>query len=129
MFIGEILSDYMRFPRTILFSTHYIGEMDSLFSEAIILDRGRLILHEDCDALRERGLTVTGEIAAVNAFAEGRDVLSARTLGGQKEAVLHGAVSEGERSAAEGLGLTFSALPLQDLFIHMTGKGGNEYVA
>ncbi|MDR3207596.1 MAG: ABC transporter ATP-binding protein [Oscillospiraceae bacterium] len=126
LFIGEILADYMRYPRTILFSTHYIGEMEGLFSEAIVLDGGRVLLHEDCDTLRQRGVTVTGPGAAVDAFAAGRRVLSARALGGQKEAVLYGALTEAERATARRDGLALSAAPLQDLFIHMTEKGGTE---
>ncbi|MDR0858361.1 MAG: ABC transporter ATP-binding protein [Oscillospiraceae bacterium] len=126
MFISEILEDYMQNPRTILFSTHYIDEMDSVFSEAIILDKGRLIAHEDCDVLRQKGVTVSGEITAVDTFSAGHEILSARTLGNQKEAVLFGAFSARERSAAASAGLTLSTPPLQDLFIHMTDKGDYE---
>jgi ABC-2 type transport system ATP-binding protein len=123
MFIAEILEDYMQHPRTIIFSTHYIGEMDSLFSEAIILDRGRLIAHEDCDVLRRKGVAVTGEISAVDAFCSGREVLSSRTLGNQKEIMIFGKLAEAENLNARNSGLTLATPPLQDLFIHMTGKG------
>jgi ABC-2 type transport system ATP-binding protein len=54
MFVSEILEDYMRHPRTILFSTHYIDEMSKLFGEVLILDKGRVALHEDVDVLRQR---------------------------------------------------------------------------
>jgi ABC-2 type transport system ATP-binding protein len=121
MFIGELLDDYTEHPRTILFSTHYIDEMDKIFGEAIILDRGRVVVHEDCDSLRQRGVEVTGDAAAADAFARGKKILSERALGTQKEIVLLGAPSEAERAAARQSGLTLSAPSLQDLFIHMTG--------
>jgi ABC-2 type transport system ATP-binding protein len=123
LFIGEILEDYMRYPRTVLFSTHYIGEMEGLFSEAIILDRGIVIAHEDCDSLRQKGVAVTGLAGVADSFAAGRRILSSRALGGQKEIVLFGALSEAEKRVALQSGLTLSAPPLQDLFIHMTEKG------
>lgn len=52
VFRDALLQDYMAHPRTILFSTHYISEWESIFSEVVIIDQGRLILHEDSDNLR-----------------------------------------------------------------------------
>jgi ABC-2 type transport system ATP-binding protein len=127
LFIGEILEDYMRHPRTILFSTHYIEEMDRLFGEAIILDRGRVVAHDDCDALRQRGVAIIGDAAAADAFTAGRKVLSERALGSQKEIVVFGALTEAERAAAERSGLTLQHPSLQDLVIYMTGKGGENH--
>jgi ABC-2 type transport system ATP-binding protein len=58
VFIDELLADYTAHPRTILFSTHYISEMERLFSEAIIIDAGTVLAHDDADALRARGKTL-----------------------------------------------------------------------
>jgi ABC-2 type transport system ATP-binding protein len=58
VFIDELLADYLAHPRTILFSTHYISEMERLFSEAIIIDAGQVLVHDDADTLRERGKTL-----------------------------------------------------------------------
>ncbi|MDR1422811.1 MAG: ABC transporter ATP-binding protein [Coriobacteriales bacterium] len=55
LFIDELLADYLRFPRTILFSTHYISEMERLFSEVLIIDDGRVLLHDEADTLRKEG--------------------------------------------------------------------------
>jgi ABC-2 type transport system ATP-binding protein len=54
MFVREILDDFTQNPRTILFSTHYINEMPNLFGEVLILDTGKVVLHEDGDALRAK---------------------------------------------------------------------------
>jgi ABC-2 type transport system ATP-binding protein len=58
VFIDELFADYLAYPRTILFSTHYIGEMERLFDEAIIIDKGQVLLHDNADTLRERGKTL-----------------------------------------------------------------------
>jgi len=55
IFVDELLQDYLTHPRTILFSTHYIAEMERLFTEAVIIDQGRILLHDDCDNLRAQG--------------------------------------------------------------------------
>lgn len=124
LFINELLSDYMQRPKLILFSTHFINEMEGLFSEAIIIDKGQIIAHDDCDTLRSKGLAITGFTEAVDSFAEGREILSQRSLGRQKEAVLFGELSEQERLDAVKAGLELSQPSLQDLFIYMTEKGG-----
>ena len=55
IFVDELLADYLRVPRTILFSTHYIAEMERIFSEAIILDDGIVLAQGEADALRASG--------------------------------------------------------------------------
>lgn len=126
LFISELLSDYMQRPKLILFSTHFLNEMEGLFSEAIIIDKGQVIAHDDCDKLRSKGTAVTGFSEVVDRFANGREILSQRAFGRQKEVVLFGELSENERLAAEKEGLELSHPSLQDLFIYMTEKGGKE---
>ncbi|WP_409273345.1 ATP-binding cassette domain-containing protein [Neobacillus sp. SCS-31] len=124
LFISELLSDYSQRPKLILFSTHFVNEMEGLFSEAIIINKGKVIAHDDCDSLRSKGTAVTGFSEVVDSFTNGREILSQRVLGRQKEVVLFGELSENDRLAAEKQGLEFSYPSLQDLFIYMTEKGG-----
>jgi ABC-2 type transport system ATP-binding protein len=128
LFVSELLADYTQNPRTIIFSTHYIQEMEGLFAEAIVLHQGRLLAHEDCDTLRTRGTTVTGVASEVERFVAGHEVVGERSLGNQKEAVIFETLSEARRTEANTLGLALSAVGLQDLFIYMTegaGEGAN----
>jgi ABC-2 type transport system ATP-binding protein len=124
LFISELLSDFEQRPKLILFSTHFVNEMEGLFNEAIILHNGQILAYDDCDSLRSKGITVTGACEAVDNFTVGREILSERTLGRQKEVTLFGGLSEVDRTAAEREGLEFSHPSLQDLFIYMTEKGG-----
>jgi len=126
LFISELLSDYMQRPKLILFSTHFVNEMEWLFSEAIIINNGQVIAHDDCDPLRSKGTAVTGFSEVVGSFTNGHEILSQRALGRQKEVVLFGELSENDRLAGEKAGLEFSHPSLQDLFIYMTEKGGKE---
>lgn len=124
LFISELLSDYMQRPKLILFSTHFVNEMEGLFSESIIINKGQVIAHDDCDTLRSKGIAITGFSEVVDGFSNGREILSQRALGRQKEVVLFGELSENERLVAKKAGLEFSHPSLQDLFIYMTEKGG-----
>ena len=123
-FIGEILEDYMRYPRTILFSTHFIGEVENMLEEVLVLSDGNILLHEESDSLRSKGITLTGDVAAVDKMVAALDakLLSERFLGNQKEVVLFGTPSEAQKMQIDGLGLKLSQPSLQDLFIHITEK-------
>ena len=54
LFVREILEDFTNEPRTILFSTHYINEMSNIFNEVLILDKGKIAVFDDCEALRRK---------------------------------------------------------------------------
>src|SRR5262245_31876918 len=67
-FYDELLADYLAQPRTIILSTHLIEEVAKLFEEVIIIDHGRLVVHDQTDTLRSRATAVTGPAAAVDRF-------------------------------------------------------------
>ncbi|MEU8608411.1 ABC transporter ATP-binding protein [Actinoplanes sp. NPDC048791] len=119
-FYRELLADYLAHPRTIILSTHLIEEVADLFEQVIVIDRGRLLVHEDTDTFKARGVAVTGPAAAVDAFVAGRTVLSERSLGGVRQATLYGELDprDVERAGAEGLSL--APVGVQDLFVHLT---------
>jgi len=119
-FYEELLNDYLEHPRTIVLSTHLIEEVASLFEEVIIIDRGRLILHEPADEVRARGVAITGRADAVASFTQSMDVLSTKQLGGTSQATVYGALSDERRRDAAEAGLELGPVPLQDLFVHLT---------
>ncbi|NMO52623.1 ABC transporter ATP-binding protein [Actinoplanes sp. TBRC 11911] len=121
-FYRELLADYLAYPRTILLSTHLIDEAADLFERVIILDRGRVLMHEEAEALRGRGVTVTGPSAAVDAFVGDRLVLGEQRLGGVRAVTLDTRLSPSEQSGGEAAGLTFGPLSIQDLFVHLTSS-------
>jgi ABC-2 type transport system ATP-binding protein len=119
-FYRELLADYLAHPRTVILSTHLIEEVADLFERVIILDRGRVLLHEETEKLRGRGVTVTGPADAVGAFVSGRTILGDRSLGGVREVTLDGPLDPAEKARAEAAGITLGQVGVQDLFVHLT---------
>jgi ABC-2 type transport system ATP-binding protein len=119
-FYRELLADYLERPRTIILSTHLIDEVADLFERVIIIDGGRLVLHEEAEELRGRGVAVTGPADAVEAFIVGRTVLGRQSLGGVLSATLYGRLGPAEADRARGAGLTLGPVGIQDLFVHLT---------
>ncbi|WP_141502608.1 ATP-binding cassette domain-containing protein [Paenibacillus luteus] len=124
-FYEELLNDYMETPRTFLLSTHLIEEVGTLFEEVLILDQGRLILHEETETLRARGAAITGPIESVDGFVQGLTVLGEQKLGKTKSVTVYGELTDEIRKRAHAEGLELGPVSLQDLFVHLTKKRGD----
>lgn len=122
LFYDELLADFIRHPRTIIISTHLIEEVSKIFEEVVIIDKGRLLLHEPLDALLSHGATLTGPAAAVDQLASELRTLSARQLGPTRAVTVFGQLSREQMAAANRAGIEISPVPLQDLFVHLTGQ-------
>ncbi|MGI2329053.1 ATP-binding cassette domain-containing protein [Planococcus sp. YIM B11945] len=122
VFYEELLSDQAEHPRTIILSTHLVSEMDYLFDRVAIIDKGRLLLHEDADVLTARGASITGTAEAVEQFTAGMNILNEQKLGGVKSVMVYGELDEQQLLTAHKQGLEIGPVPLQDLFIHLTGE-------
>ncbi|AVT36956.1 ATP-binding cassette domain-containing protein [Plantactinospora sp. BB1] len=120
-FYEALLADYMRHPRTIVLSAHLIEEVAPLLEEVVIIDRGRLVVHEETESLLARGSAVTGPAGQVDTFTAGLTVLGSRELGPTKSAMVYGELDETQRRAAAEAGLELEPIAMQDLFVHLTG--------
>jgi ABC-2 type transport system ATP-binding protein len=123
-FHDELLADFLAHPRTVVISTHLIDELSPLFEEVLIIDEGRLVLKDETEVLRARGVAVTGPAEAVDRFVVGHTVLGERRLGPTKSATVYGGLDEHHRREARDAGLDLDPIALQDLFIHLTQPSG-----
>ncbi len=119
-FYSEVLADYAEHPRTILLSSHLVEEVERLFEDVVVLDRGRVLLAEPVEDMRARGYSLTGPAAAVAELTGARRVLHEQRLGSTVQVTLEGALGADERAAARAAGVEIGTVPVQDLFVHLT---------
>ena len=119
-FYDALLEDFLAHPRLIMVSSHHIEEVARLFEEVVIIDHGRLVLHEAADALR--GVSLTGPTTTVDALAAKARLLSEKSLGPTKSVTLYDA-PQALLDDARKAGLEIGTLPIQDLFVHLTAPG------
>lgn len=124
LFYDRLLADYAERPRTVVLSTHLIDEVSDLIEHVVLIDKGRVLLDDDADVLRSRAVTVTGPVAAVEAFAAGRTVLHREQLGGFMRATVSGVP---DRPVIGGL--AFEPVSLQQLVVRTTTQTNGEPVA
>ena len=118
LFYDRLLADYAEHPRTVVLSTHLIEEISDLLERVLLIDRGRVVLDDDAEALRATALTVTGPRVAVEEFGRGRPVLHSEALGGHARAVVRVTGPEDDVEAAAA-GLATEPTPLQRLVVEL----------
>ena len=119
-FYQELLKDFAEHPRTIVLSSHLISEIEHMLETVTILHEGRLLLSGEADDLHTRGATLTGPAAVVDQHANRLQVVGTRDLGPTRQVTVFGDLDERSLDAAQHDGLQVGAVPLQDLFIHLT---------
>jgi ABC-2 type transport system ATP-binding protein len=106
---------------TVLFSTHIVSDLERVASHIAFLHEGRLLLHAELDALKERHLRLRIPAAAAAGLV-GRvpgEVARRRLPGGDLSLLL---VREGDAPwppIATAPGVRGDVLPLEDLFIEV----------
>lgn len=125
IFYDRLLEDYTEHPRTVILSSHLIDEVANLIEKVIVIDRGRIIIDEDTDALRDRAATIVGATAAVDAFIAGREVLHRESLGHVSQVTVLGTLSTADRRALGEAGLEVAPVSLQQLIVRLTQNAGD----
>lgn len=128
-FYDELLRDFAEHPRTIVLSSHLISEIEHMLETVTILHEGRLLLSHEADDLHSGGATLTGPAAVVDRHTTGQRVVGVRDLGPTRQATVFGDLDEQALAAAQHDGLQVGAVPLQDLFIHLTDTQPEEEIS
>jgi ABC-2 type transport system ATP-binding protein len=125
IFYDRLLEDYTEHPRTVILSSHLIDEVSNLIERVLVVDRGRLILDEDTDAVRDRATNIVGDTEAVDAFVAGRDVLHRESLGRVSSVTVLGALTDADRTRLRGSGLDTAPVSLQQLVVRLTQRAAS----
>lgn len=124
VFYDELLQDFMGRPRMFIISSHLIEEVARVMEDIVIIDKGKLLIHDSHEALSMRGAAITGHEDDVNTFIEGHEVIGERSLGRTKSAMVYGDINDAFKSAARSANLDIEPLGIQDLFVHLTQQKG-----
>ncbi|ADY56045.1 ABC transporter related protein [Syntrophobotulus glycolicus DSM 8271] len=74
-FYRALLKDYMEVPRTIIFSSHQLNEVENLLEDILLIKYGRKCLHIPVLELKEYAVALQGDSAEINGFILEDDVL------------------------------------------------------
>jgi ABC-2 type transport system ATP-binding protein len=120
IFYDRLLEDYSEHPRTVILSSHLIDEVSNLIERVIVIDRGRILLDETTDAVRDRASTIVGDSAAVEKFIGDREVIHRESLGHVSAVTVLGTLAAEDRAQIGALGLEIAPVSLQQLIVRLT---------
>ncbi|MCW5950838.1 MAG: ABC transporter ATP-binding protein [Propionibacteriaceae bacterium] len=120
LFYDRLLEDYAERPRTIILSSHLIDEVANMLERVIVVERGRILLDDETDAIRSRAATIVGNAAEVEEFVAGREVIHSESLGRVISATVFGELSAADRRRIAEAGLDLAPVSLQQLVVRLT---------
>lgn len=125
LFYERLIEDYAEHPRTVILSTHLIDEVSNLLEHVIVIDNGSILINENADELRDKAYTAVGSAQHVSTYTAGKRVIHQESLGGMMTATIWGKGDRANRREAEGLGIQFAPVTLQQLIVHLTSDKRN----
>jgi len=120
IFYDRLLADYSEHPRTVILSSHLIDEVSNLIERVLVIDRGRILLDETTDAVRDRASAIVGDTATIDRFVAGREVIHRESLGRVSSVTVLGALDADDRAQLGALGLEAAPVSLQQLIVRLT---------
>lgn len=120
LFYEELLKEQERQPRLFIVSTHLVSEAEHLFDEVVILNKGKVLFHEDYESLVSKGARVTGSFAEVDEVVAPYQQLKEERLGNVKAVSIYGNDLLSLQEEARGFDVEIEPITLQVLFNQIT---------
>jgi ABC-2 type transport system ATP-binding protein len=124
LFYDRLLQDYAEHPRTVILSSHLIDEVANLIERVLLIDKGRILMDEDTDSVRDRAATIVGDTTAVEEFIAGREVLHRESLGRVTSVTVLGRLTPDDHARLAAAGLDTAPVSLQQLIVRTTQREG-----
>ncbi|MGE5549159.1 MAG: ATP-binding cassette domain-containing protein [Bacteroidota bacterium] len=122
LFYRELIAVYSAHPKTVVVSTHLIGEVAHVLEEVVIIKDGGIILSQPVEEVLALAYMISGEAAKVDAYTAGKNVIREERMGRFKAATIYQRRESADLEAIRALGLEVARAGLQDLFISLTSK-------
>jgi ABC-2 type transport system ATP-binding protein len=130
-FYRALLKDYIAHPRTIILSSHLLGEVENILEEILLIKNGEKLLHMPVENLKEYAIGISGIAAAVSEWIENKEPIFTQSIGVDGSyAVIKNDCSLQDLEIAREIGLELSSVSAEDVCTYLTSKtkGGIDHV-
>ncbi|THE12815.1 ABC transporter ATP-binding protein [Bacillus timonensis] len=122
-FYKALLKDYIAHPRTILFSSHLLNEIDSILENVLLIRNGSVVLHEPIDDLKEFAVGLRGKTDVIEQVTKGMEVIYVEDFGHDYTySVVKDIYPEATWLEAKKRGIELSPVATEDLCVYLTAK-------
>jgi ABC-2 type transport system ATP-binding protein len=115
-----LLRDYIEHPRTIILSSHLLGELEGILSEIILIDNGSLIFYKDIDEVNQMAYRVDGSKLNVESYCIGKKVIFGRSGEFDNFKIVTGTLTEEMIFGARKNNISLSKVGPEELYLYMT---------
>ena len=119
-FYRALLKDYIAHPRSILISSHHLTEIEHLLEDILLIHKGKVVLHESLDKVKEYAVGVQGPSAYVERWTEGQEILYSQRVDGQRQYMVVKNNSELEKARLEGA--IIQTIPASEVCMYVTSE-------
>ncbi|ANX10717.1 ABC transporter [Fictibacillus arsenicus] len=130
-FYRALLKDYIAHPRTIILSSHLLGEVEDILEEILLIKHGEKLLHMPVENLKEYAIGISGKAAAVSEWIENKEPIFTQSIGVDGSyAVIKNDCSLQDLEIAREIGLELLSVSAEDVCTYLTckTKGGIDHV-
>jgi ABC-type multidrug transport system, ATPase component len=121
-FYRALLKEYIAFPRTVILSSHLLGELSGLLEDIVLIDEGKLCAAMTADEAACCAVGLRGKAEMAEKAAGGRRTLHREEFAGGIFLVVQGALSPEEAARARETGVELLPVAADDLCIYLTQK-------
>ncbi|WP_430786926.1 ABC transporter ATP-binding protein [Virgibacillus flavescens] len=119
-FYNVLMESYEENPRLIFMSSHHIEETQTLFDALVVIHDGKVVLHETMEAMREKGIWLSGEKTFLLNITESHTVLEQQEMGSKMKVLLDEPYSDEWKIYAQTHGLSIEPASLHDYLLNRT---------
>src|SRR5699024_98199 len=105
-----LIEEYETEKRTIIFSTHISDEASLLSEEVLILQAGKIVLHEEAESWRDQTCAITGPENEVAKCIENKKVVQEILVARMMDAYIYGDTEEAKHAGCNVEGMTSDEL-------------------
>lgn len=121
LFYRLLIKEASKESRTFILSSHLLSELDTLLEEIVLIDEGRILLHESMDNIRGWCMELEGHRELIDSFTKGKTVYHRLEIGEKSRVVLkENDIKEEERIHLESSGIKTYPVSPQDTCIYLT---------
>ncbi len=115
-----LLREFAQNPRTFIISSHLINELEPVLSNVLLLEKGKKIVYDDVDTLRNSAFRVDGDNSCILDFIKGKKAIEVVNSPLQSFAIVEEKVTEQILNETKAKNLQVSNVNLEDLFVYLT---------
>ena len=115
-----LLRDFTEHPRTFIVSSHLLSELEGVLSDILLIEQGRVVLHNPIDDIRQSAYRVDGNQSAIENYVANKKVIKRKASELNGFAVIYEPCTEAVTNEAKRQGLIISPVRAEELCVYLT---------